>query len=207
MSISRTPKKLRSSGSLRAPRSGAGYVRLLGRSMHRDYILAIASGFFALAGVGTGTVLSAHYAERQFDRQFEISQRDKVLTKRFELIEQCARARADLVRAKMIMGLVDVEKLRILAMARANKKQREGLEKVKTGVESIEMQKEFATIRANYSACLQMAGIFFGPKTKEAVLKMNSVKIWYEDPDSPELKALIEALLNELQYFPPRESP
>lgn len=46
-----------------------------------------------------------------------------------------------------------------------------------------------------------MAGVFFGPKTKDAALKMNSVKVWYEDPDSPELKSFINAMLDELQFF------
>jgi hypothetical protein len=175
--------------------------------MHRDYILAIASGFFALAGVGIGTVLSAYYGERQMERQFNLAQREKIMTKRVDLLEQCTRSRADLVRAKMIMGLVDLEKVRALATVGANEKQREELNNVRTGVDTIEMQKEFSAIRANYLACVQMASIFFGPKTSEAAQKMNLLRSWYADPDSPVLSALIKAMLDEVNYFPPPRLP
>jgi hypothetical protein len=176
------------------------------RSTKRDYIVAIASGLFALAGVVVGTLLSVYYGEKQFDRQFILAQRDKIMTKRVDLIEQCSRVRADLDRAKVIMRLVDVEELRVLAMAKAKKKEKEDLEKIHTGVYSVEMQKEFSTIHANYLSCLQMAVIFFGPKTKDAISKMNSVKVWYADPDSPEMKEFWNAMLDEIQYFPRQES-
>lgn len=174
--------------------------------MHRDYILAAASGVFALVGVAAGSLLSAHYAERQFNQQIRVAQREKLMVKRLEVMEQCIRARANLGRAKMIMELIKVDELAILLNANNKEPSREATQR-KTTYDSYEHQREFNEIRTNFATCVQMAAVFFGPKTKEAALNLNKVKVWYEDMNSTELASFTDAMLSEANHREPGDEP
>lgn len=168
--------------------------------MHRDHIIAITSGMLALAGVVLGTVLSAYFTQRQFDQQLKSASREKLISKRIEVVEQCVRARADITRAKMIMDLVELDSVTINA-ALQSKDPRLSPTDRKTTYDSYEHQREFAELRTNYATCIQMATVFFGPKTKAAALEMNKVERWYENVNSKELVAFTDAMLSEVNHI------
>lgn len=168
--------------------------------MHRDHVIALTSGALALVGVVLGTVLSAYFTQRQFDQQLKVSSREKLITKRIEIIEQCVRARSGITRAKMIMDFVELDGKAIEFSMQTRNPEILGSSR-KTTYDSYEYQKEFAELRTNYVTCIQMAAVFFGPKTKSAALNMNKIEKWYADVNSRELVAFTEAMLSEVNHI------
>jgi len=172
--------------------------------MRKDILVAIVTGILAFVGAVGGTYFSSRLEEGRFERQFTVQQYARVLDKRVALIDQCARARAQLLRAKTIMSYADVEAMRLAALKKASGRELELLDKMDTGVHgshSHALQQEFSAIRTEYFSCVQTGGLLFWPRTKQAALALNTVKpTWYESPDSAELTAFITSMIDELGF-------
>ena len=175
--------------------------------MSKELRIALISGTLAFLGAIAGVSLSSYFDKQKFEREFYANQARSIINKRLNLIENCARARASMFRANMIMEFVDLEKMKIHGMANTKGEERERWKEFDTGVRSIEMQQEFVTLQSNYIACTQMAGLLFGPKTKKAALDLNDVAVWYKDPNTESIRKFMEGMMNELTYFPDELKP
>lgn len=165
------------------------------RLRDKIYISIIVAALSFAGGVG-GTLLASHFEANKWERETIFGMRQEIFAKRMELLERTIKAVnrlqiLDIYEASGSYSLIEGESL-----IRSGKVAASSLATVTDGLVRV---KE---TQAELSAVMTLDAIYFGPKTKRAVVDLQkalgSTQPWWR-VDQAKIQALLDATAAELK--------
>ncbi len=168
--------------------------------------VSVGTAVLAFIGALTGTFISGSMQEHLWERQSSYEERGLILNQRVSLIERMsiminkgpimealqdyATLQADL--AKLNVGCIKSD-------GKGGLDQRECFPH-DPPLESTKFINGRAELNAEFASTMQLASIYFGPKTKEAIVQYIATPEWWK-AESKLSKAVLSAMHEELAYF------
>lgn len=154
-------------------------------------LAAIGAALLALAGAAAGSYVTYRFDEMKWSRDIRYSIRKARYDTRMQLIERTVRAMNDAEVAAVMSKTID---------ARMKGLQIGDRDTLKTFISEIQSavlkQHEIGT---EYATVLTLDALYFGPKTKEAVLKLKQNNPWWTSPPA-DREALVDAMFHEVLH-------
>lgn len=147
-------------------------------NMITQIAVALIGAFSILAGVYVGSSLSSNASKEAM----QISYKNELLQQRIEIIN-----RAALIYGKS-PGVKDIWTVYLKEFH-------------SKPIVSIELSKTLAEYNSEFNAVITLSGIYFGPKTHEALKAMGEKKSPWWEKDDELVKNYMAAMASELKYL------
>jgi hypothetical protein len=174
--------------------------------MTEESRIALIVASITLATSLAGTVLGGKFNQWQWERQSAVDQKRAIFEQRVKLIERTSviinsapRAQALQARLELDANLAQLK----LACADPSKK---GVQvpdhcKRELNMDSTQAtQQEQVKLMAEFSSTLQLAALYFGPKTRSAIAVIPPKTQWWKVDDSI-LREILRSMADELVTF------
>lgn len=174
--------------------------------MTEESRIALVVAAITLATSLAGTVLGGKFNQWQWERQNAVDQKRAVVEQRVKLIERTSviinsapRAQALQARLGLAANLAQFK----LACADPPKKGVPVPEHCKRDLDmdsTQATQQEQVKLMVEFSSTLQLAALYFGPKTRSAIAAIPPRTGWWE-VDEKILREILQSMIDELMTF------
>lgn len=174
--------------------------------MKEKSLIALIVAVVSLTTTITGTWLGGKLTQWQWERQSIVEQKRALIEQRMKLIERASVIINSSARAQLLQQRLEIE--RDQALLKLNCPDRSMGRKNFSEVcdheinmnTSQEVHLEQTKLNTEYASTFQLAALYFGPKTKKALLSLPVKTAWYEIDESS-LREVLRAMVDEVGYF------
>jgi len=165
-------------------------------------VVAAITLFTSLAG----TVLGGKFNQWQWERQSVVDQKRAILEQRVKLIERTSIIINSAPRAQALQSRLELDRDMALLKLRCSDPPKKGVPvpehcKRELNMDSTQAtQQEQVKLMAEFSSTLQLAALYFGPKTRSSISAIPPKTQWWK-VDESNLREILRSMADELTYF------
>lgn len=172
-------------------------------AMQEESKIALIVAVVSLVTTIAGTMLGSYFTRSQWEAQSTLEQRRTILDQRVRLIERLSVLMNSTQRPAILKKLFEAEAS--IAQAHvacvkdelAKKPVPKFCDEKQDPLALLPAQQEMVKLNADYASTLQLATIYFGQKTRQAILDLpQNVQWWEQKPN-----AVLKAMQDELTQF------
>lgn len=162
--------------------------------------IALIVASVTLATSLAGTMLGSYFSRNLWEAQSTLEQRRMIFDQRVRLIERLSVLMNSLQRPVVLQRLLEVEAAKAVLLLECSTSKTANKYKPKECSEKLEpfaalpVHQEMVKLNSDYASTLQLAAIYFGPKTRQAISDLPTNKQWWEQQPNAVLRAMQEEL-------------
>ena len=165
--------------------------------------IALIVAVVSLVASISGTMVGSYFSRSQWEAQSVLEQRRTILDQRVHLIERLSVLMNSVQRPAALLRLIELEASRAQALAAcltdelAKKTVPKFCNEKQDPFAILPAHQEMVKLNSDYASMMQLAAIYFGSKTRQAILDLpQNVQWWEQKPN-----AVLRAMQDELTQF------
>ncbi len=171
--------------------------------MREESKIALIVAVVSLVTTIAGTMLGSYFTRSQWEAQSSLEQRRAIIDQRIHLIERLSVLMNSTQRPAILQKLFDAEAsiaqahLACITDELAKKPVPKFCDEKQDPLAVLPAHQEMVKLNADYASTLQLAAIYFGQKTRQAISDLpKNVQWWEQKPN-----AVLMAMQDELTQF------